>query len=138
MRSYLFPVPKPIELHGLLGSKTGEAGKVLDRDQFKDEELKAMAKFLVNICIRDNTSLEDYHAEGVPVNDARMKKLMIECVDNVYVMLRAILNGKRDSVLPAVMLYAETFVEDWDEPKVPAWYSEMRDLLAEINNEEPK
>ena len=46
--------------------------------------------------------------------------------------------GKRDSVLPAVMLYAEIFIEDWDEPKIPAWYNEMRDLLAEINNEEPK
>lgn len=50
-------------------------------------DIKEAAKGLVAFCIRNNTVLEDYHAEQVPITDERIKQFMKDCVNNVYYVL---------------------------------------------------
>lgn len=42
-----------------------------------------LAVSLVSTCVRNNTSLEDYHCQGIPIGDAEMEILMKEFTANV-------------------------------------------------------
>ena len=41
-----------------------------------DNELADITKGIIALCIRNNTSLEDFHSEKLPIDNERMKILM--------------------------------------------------------------
>lgn len=84
-------------------------------------DIKELAKGMVASCIRNNTCLEDYHSELTPIGDREMKKLMIDCVDNIYTVLLSLMSED-----PKIREIAEKFLKEnsrifakhWDEPKI--------------------
>jgi hypothetical protein len=93
----------------------------------EDEEVrKRFAKLMVRDCFR-NTILEDYHAgkelpkkykEYSRITDLEMRFLMREAVDNMYLYLSAVIDGKMiDEVLG--YLKENDPLSFWDEPKIP-------------------
>ena len=65
---------------------------------YTDDELGELANMLISACVRNNTSLEDYHSEWKEFDDEKMKKLMIECCDNLYLALRQLCRTDEDEV----------------------------------------
>jgi len=67
-------------------------------------------------CFR-NTVLEDYHAEGVPINNRKMKTLMIEASTKMskWLALRDVLKSNGDIELYNFILrvYEACFTKDW-------------------------
>ena len=93
-------------------------------------------KGLVALCVRNETSLEDFHAEGVPITDERMKTLMIEIVDNLALELRAFFDPSmgemdRDLAFMDIASYGDRYAYRWDEPKVPEWHKEYIEHLSD-------
>ncbi len=102
-------------------------------DHSTDHQNRELAKLLICNFVRNNTSLEDLHAGKVPrsaagdysdvkvvtpfgeipwthlsrISDEEMKRLMIECVDNLYTFLRY-----QDE---AMFVFS---APQWDRPKV--------------------
>ena len=97
-----------------------------------EDELKQVVLGLVAFCIRNNTSLEDYHAQKLPVDNDRMKTLMIECVDNLYYWIAALQDKKRrKAAIRDLANYAELYAKEWDSPKEPGWLIELKKLQEE-------
>ncbi len=69
------------------------------------------AKWAAFNCVRNNTVLEDLHAEG-KITDAEMKEFMIEVTDNLF----AFMEGKMPGSTPPAY---------WREPSVPPEYEAM-------------
>ena len=87
----------------------------------QDKLIRELAKGLVALCIRNNNILEDYHAEGVPINDERMKEFMKNCVNNVYTLFLDFVNPEPKKLSRAMdlLLYeAATTAKEWDEPEI--------------------
>lgn len=74
---------------------------------------KHLAKFLVAACIRNNTSLEELHGAG-RLDDAEMKRLMIECADNVYTFLKVC----SDMEFMTKLVEQCDEIAYWDDPKL--------------------
>lgn len=78
----------------------------------KDDMAKALAATIVCACVRNNTLLEDLHADG-KISDAEMKALMKDCMDNAYAMVR---NFDDDILMESMIIrYSEEFLK-WDDP----------------------
>ena len=95
---------------------------------------KRLAKFIVRFCFRDNTPLEDLHADpGSRITQEEMKALMIAAVQNSYTVV-GLLCGERDNrpQVAAFEKYLEMatgstdlltalgrhdFNPEWDEPR---------------------
>lgn len=87
----------------------------------QDELTRELAKGLVALCIRNNNILEDYHAEGVPINDERMKEFMKNCVNNVYTLFLDFVSNdpkKLSRAMHLLLFEATTTAREWDEPEI--------------------
>ena len=89
------------------------------------DEIKEIAKGLVSLCIRDNTVIEDYHAENEYLTDKRMAQFNKDCVNNVYVILKYLsgVEGEdlKEQIKEGLKLEAKR-VAHWDTPKYPDWF----------------
>ena len=95
---------------------------------------KRLAKFIVRFCFRDNTPLEDLHADpGSRITQEEMKALMIAAVQNCYAVM-GLLCAERDnrpqvaafekylemvtgSTDLLIALEQHDFNPEWDEPR---------------------
>jgi len=73
---------------------------------------------MVAFCFR-NTVLENYHAEDVPINDARMKSLMIEASQKLSWWLNGkhYLSSTGDEALYryAVRVFETKYTSNWEK-----------------------
>ncbi|MDA9475084.1 hypothetical protein XI03_11355 [Bradyrhizobium sp. CCBAU 65884] len=89
-------------------------------DQFdkliSDEVIrKRLARWMANLCFRENTELERFHDR---ISDEEMKKLMIGVVDNCYLFLSILSNSKASASLIELM-ELKVPLPQWNEPKLP-------------------
>lgn len=71
-------------------------------------------------CVR-NTCLEDFHAEGTPIDDEKMKMFMKECSEKCAEVLSNLLST--DYMTRATMSYflmeeCMKYCQDWDTPDI--------------------
>ena len=92
---------------------------------YSDDEIGQLANTLISGCVRNNTSLEDYHAEWKEFSNDKMKALMIQCCNNMYVALMQLLRTDEDTVRK---LFLEQFESKWQKPEIPDWVGEVEKL----------
>lgn len=102
---------------------------------YSNDEIGKLAILIVSGCIRNNTSLDELHSELKGFTDKKMKKLMIECCDNVYIALAQLL---RMDVGEVREKYLDVFEPKWNKPKVPMWFKKLKKLLLEENKRAEK
>jgi hypothetical protein len=80
------------------------------------------ANALIQACVRNNSPLEDYHASQVPINDLRMKELMIAASSNLAFILEVkSLCASEGEYLQALKIMTSGLllpVPGWDEEQV--------------------
>ncbi len=83
-----------------------------------DFDLKRITKGFVAHCIRNNTSLEDYHTKGIPITDTEMKTLMKEIVNNTYFYFSLLYHssGGHELFSKLMEFEASRYAADWDDP----------------------
>lgn len=81
-------------------------------------------------CVR-NTCLEDFHAQGVPIDDEKMKILMKECSEKCTEVLSSLLST--DYMTKATMSYflmeqCIEYCQNWDIPDVidPSYLKKLK------------
>ena len=103
------------------------------------EEMKMFAseaaKGLVSFCIRNNTVLEDIHAGEVSLTDETMKRLMIECTNNVYIFFLSLFYGEKYycnaeneitlSEFAQRILMGQSECRNWYDAELPEWVHRM-------------
>lgn len=80
-----------------------------------DEVHKEMAKIVALNCVR-NTILEDYHSEGVPIDDKRMKIFMKDVVNKLYTFFKFSSEGNPEYLKIIDMMSPQ--YSKWDEPEL--------------------
>lgn len=107
-----------------------------DRINYLDKNCKGNIKFarlsanmpellalgMTAYCVR-NTCLEDFHAQGVPIDDEKMKLFMKECSEKCAEVLSNLLST--DYMTKATMSYflmeqCMEYCQNWDTPDVIA------------------
>ncbi|MCL2570016.1 MAG: hypothetical protein FWE16_02305 [Firmicutes bacterium] len=86
---------------------------------FKEFGLENVAFGLAHFCFR-NGPIEDIHAKGQRLTEARMEELNKFCVNRIYSFFKLIEDGDTDrlrSIVQAGIMMAGT---DWDKPEFDA------------------
>ena len=100
-----------------------------------EDKLQQVVLGLVAFCVRNNTSLEDLHAQKLPIDNDRMKILMIECVDNLYYWINALQDRtRRKAAIRDLSNYAGLYAKEWNSPKEPGWLIELKKLQDEYSS----
>lgn len=94
------------------------------------EELSELAKGIAVKCIRNNTCLEDFHAEITEFDDPKMKQLMIDIVDNIYLVLIGLYSNHKEATEYFLKHDAKIYANEWNDAKIPDWFNKLSELIA--------
>jgi len=96
------------------------------------EDIGKLSKGIVAFCVRNETSLENYHSDNVPITDERMKVLMKEIVNNMNFVLENLYNEESSELMESFLLkYAALYTRKWDDPEEPDVVKNLKTLLEE-------
>ena len=82
------------------------------------DEIGKLAKGITVFAVRNETSLENFHADQVPITNERMKILMKEIVNNINFILEQMYESEEscDNIEQFLMKYANKYAYNWDDP----------------------
>ena len=116
-------------------------GKISEEDR---EYASKFAKGLVCSCVRNNTVLEDVHTgEEDLTKEETMKRLMIECTNNVYVIILSLFYGidhkafKQFTVSDLMHAFVPNQYEcrKWNDAEIPAWVKRVAESTEPDNQQ---